>query len=148
MLAGIIGDQIWHTGAHLPNFKLEIIAVLVFLMLSVLAPLSFFAIRLDKAHRLASREFGILSSHYVDDFHRKWVDKGVASAESLLGTPDIQSLSDLGNAYEVIDRMRLLPFGRETVLRLTILLVVPLLPLVFTMVPFDELVKRLIRLVF
>jgi hypothetical protein len=42
MLAGVIGDRIWHGGAILTNFKVEIAGLVVFLMLIVLIPLSFF----------------------------------------------------------------------------------------------------------
>ena len=45
-LAGFIGDRIWHTGAILPSFKMEIVGAMLFLMLLVLAPLGFFVIPL------------------------------------------------------------------------------------------------------
>ena len=43
--------------------------------------------------------------------------------------------------------MRPLPFDRQTIVRLAILIALPLLPLVLTMIPFDELVERLFKLV-
>jgi hypothetical protein len=35
-----------------------------------------------------------------------------------VGSGDIQSLADLGNSFEVIRTMRLVPFTKETVLQL------------------------------
>jgi hypothetical protein len=148
ILAGFIGDRIWHAGEHLPSFELEILAVVAFLVLIVLAPLSFFVIQLEKARQLARGEYGILASHYVDDFHRKWMEEHGAPVEPLLGTQDLQSLSDLGNAYNVVSEMRLLPFDTRALFQLTTLVVLPLLPLILTMAPLHDVLARLIKLVF
>jgi len=147
-LAGFIGDRIWHTGATLASFKMEIVGAMLFLMLLVLAPLGFFVIPLIKARRTAGREYGILASHYVDDFRRKWIEGDGRASEPLLGTRDIQSLADLGDAYNVVSEMRILPFGKKTILRLLIILVVPLLPLTLTIIPLEQMVDRLIKLAF
>src|SRR5690348_18200416 len=49
-----------------------------------------FRSHLERARRIAGREYGILASQYVDDFRVKWIQSG--ETEPLLGTPDIQSL--------------------------------------------------------
>src|SRR5882762_5374663 len=148
ILAGFVADRIWHAGAHLSGFELEILAAVVFLVATVLVPLGFFIIQLEKAQQLARGQYGILASHYVNDFHRKWIDGHSERAEPLLGTQDIQSLSDLGNAYNVVTEMRLLPFGKETVVQLTIIVALPFLPLLLTIAPLHDVIHRLIRLAF
>ncbi len=146
-LAGVMGDQIWHSGATLSNFKMEIVGVVAFLMLLVLTPLSFFIVRLELASRRASREYGILASHYVDDFYRKWIQHDRVEGDRLLGTSDIQSLADLANANTVVSEMRLLPFGKDTVIRLAILLIAPFLPLTLTTIPMERIIDRLFKFV-
>jgi hypothetical protein len=89
-----------------------------------------------------------LASHYVNDFHRKWIDGNGERVEPLLGTQDLQSLSDLGNTYGVVTEMRLLPFGKETVIQLTIIVALPFLPLLLTIAPLHDVIHRLIRLAF
>jgi len=59
LLTGLIANQICHQGATLPDFKLEIVAVMAFLMLLVLAPLTLFVGHLARAKRTATREYGI-----------------------------------------------------------------------------------------
>jgi hypothetical protein len=61
-------------------------------------------------------QYGILASRYVDDFRRKWIQEHGAEDDALLGTSDIQSLADLGNAYDVASEMRLLPLNKQTVI--------------------------------
>jgi hypothetical protein len=70
----MIGDRIWYAGAKLPALKMEIVGAMVFLMFLVPTPLCFFLARLERAGRKAKREYGILASHYVEDFHRKWIE--------------------------------------------------------------------------
>jgi hypothetical protein len=148
LLSGAIADRILHTGARLVDFKVEIAGAVVFLMLVVLAPLSFFVVHLERAHRVARREFGILSSKYVDDFRDKWVRHKTENAEPLLGTPDLQSLADLANSFKTASEIRLLPFGKETLIRLVGILILPLLPLILTVIPFKEVVSWIIKLAF
>lgn len=148
LAAGVISDRIWHAGAILTNFKIEIVAMVIFLMLLVLTPLGFFIVQLEHAARAAKREYGLLATHYVEDFHSKWIQEHGAGGEDLLGTSDIQSLADLGNAYSVVNHMRLLPFGKEAVIRLAIIIILPLLPLTLTMVSLETIVERLVKFVF
>ena len=148
LLSGLIGDRIWHAGANLLAFKMEIVGLVLFLMLLVLAPLTFFAMHLEHAGRIAAREFGILSSHYVNSFRNKWVRHGSRETEPLLGTPDLQSLADLGNSFKSVRDIRLIPFGKDTVVRLGGVLLLPLLPLILTIIPLKEIVDWAIKLVF
>jgi hypothetical protein len=147
-LSGFIANRILHAGAILTNFKMEIAGSILFLLLLVLAPLTFFMAHLDRARRIASIEYGVLASHYVNDFWRKWIEHVPIKHEPLLGTPDLQSLADLGNAFTTINQIRILPFGKEAVVRLVGWLVVPLLPLVFTVVPLRQVVDWMIKLAF
>lgn len=146
ILAGVVADRIWHAGATLPSFKMEIVVAVIFLTLITFVPLFFFTVRLENSKRKAKREYGVLASEYVEDFHRKWIQERGAVGEPLLGTSDLQSLADLGNAYSVVSEMRLVPFTKDTVIRLAIVVILPLLPLTLTMVPLEQIVDQLIKL--
>jgi hypothetical protein len=142
LLSGMVAQRIWHEGATLPQFKMEILGVVVILMLLVLLPQMFFAIQLERTWRTGSGEYGILGSRYVDGFRRKWLSTHAHTRESLVGSADIQSLADLANAYEVIRDMYLVPITRNTVVRLAVLIIIPLLPLLLTMVPLEKIVDH------
>ena len=145
LLAGLIANRIFHEGAKLPAFKMEILAIAVFLLLQALAPLFLFIGQLAACQRQGNREYGVLASRYTADFHRKWIKDQDANAGELLGTGDIQSLADLGNSFAVIRSMSLVPFNRGTVVRLAVMTLLPMLPLTLTVIPFEELVERLIK---
>jgi hypothetical protein len=143
--ATMLGNQIWHAGARLADFRYEVAAFVVVLVLFVLFPLTFFSIQINEARLRGTREYGRLASRYTQAFVEKWLAAGESQGERLLGTSDIQSLADLTNSYEVVRTMRLVPFDKTTIVRLVILIALPLLPLSFTMVPIEKLVRALVN---
>jgi hypothetical protein len=147
LLAGVFADGIFFAGATLLDYKYEALAVLAFLLLIVVGPLLVFALVLLRAKRVGVREYGTLAQHYVQDFDRKWLHPAEPSGEALLGSADIQSLADLGNSFEVVEEMKLVPVSRGTLLYLVVITALPVAPLVLTMIPFNELLGRLAKLV-
>jgi hypothetical protein len=148
LLAGLMADPIFYAGAKLTDFRMEVLGVVVLLLLMVLGPLLVFSPRLARAKRTGLREYGRLVSRYVGEFDRKWVRGGAVAEEQLLGSGDIQSLADLGNSFQVIRDIRPVPFGRDTVLQVVFFTLMPVMPLVLTMIPLEELIKKLVGSVF
>ena len=64
-----------------------------------------------------------------------------------MGSSDIQSLADLGNSLEIVRGMRVVPFARDTVVQLAVITLLPVAPLVLTVIPLEELLKRLLQVV-
>jgi hypothetical protein len=89
----------------------------------------------------------LAASAYTSNFDEKWV-RGGAKGEEILGTADIQSLADLANSYAVVREMRLVPFALNDVTSLAITTAVPALPLLLTVMPLEELVTRLLKIIF
>jgi hypothetical protein len=144
LLSAMIAQRIWHQGATLPQFKIELFAFVILLMLLVLLPQTFFVVQLERTWRAGAGEYGTLGSRYVEAFRRKWLGAHPHTREALVGSADIQSLADLANAFEVVRSMYLVPITRNTVLRLGLITVIPLLPLLFTMIPFEQVIDRAI----
>ena len=147
LLAGLIANRIFFQGATLPDFKMQIIVVVAFLLLVVLGPLLLFMPHLAYARRGGLREYGTLAQRYVREFDDKWLRGGALAGEALLVSGDIQSLADLGNSFEVVRGMRHVPFTRDTVLQLAVIALLPLAPLLLTMVSLEELLKQLVHVV-
>lgn len=144
ILAGFIADRIFHLGARLIDFQIEIIVVLVLLFCLIVGPLLLFAPQLARAKRTGAREYGTLAQRYARDFDSKWLHNDVSHSETLLGSPDIQSLADMIDSVKAIHDMRIIPVTREAVVQLACATLLPILPLVLTMVPLQELAKQLI----
>ena len=144
LLAGQIANRIFYADQTLLNFKPEIVAVVIFLLLLVLGPLCVFAPRLAQVKRQGLLEYGALASRYVDGFDQKWLRGGAPLDEQLMGSGDIQSLNDLAGSFEVVQSMRPFPFGKTVVLQTAIAALLPVLPLALTMISLEDIVKRLL----
>ena len=92
-------------------------------------------------------QYGTLATNYVACFDKKWARGGGKGGE-MLGSPDIQSLADLGGSYAAVREMRLVPFGLDDVLPLAGIAVLPLLPLLVTVMPLDEILTRVLKTIF
>lgn len=141
LLAGLIANTIFYAGEKLSDHLLLIFGVILFLEFLVLGPLLVFSVKLMKAQRKGLHEYGILASDYVIEFDNKWIDGKAQESEQLIGNSDIQSLADLANSFQVIRDIRWYPFDKDTILHIIILTIIPVLPLVLTMVPLQQLLK-------
>lgn len=144
LLAGTIANRIFYAGATLLDFKPEIAATVVFLLLLVLGPLCAFAPRLADSKREGLLEYGALASRYVCEFDNKWLRGAPPHDEPLVGSGDIQSLNDLAGSFEVVHSMRMFPFDKAAVLQTAVVTLLPVLPLALTMISLEDLIKRLI----
>jgi hypothetical protein len=148
MVAGMVANRIFFVGASLTQFKIEIGVVVAFVLVLLLGPLLVFTLQLAQAKRNGLREYGTLAERYVRAFDAKWLRRSEPSDEPLLGSADIQSLADLGNSFEVVRTMRLAPITRDAIVRLAAATLVPITPLLLTMMPLEELVKMLVGILF
>jgi hypothetical protein len=144
LLAGPLANRIFYLGAQLLEFKAEIAVTLAFVLAIVILPLLVFVPQLAQAKRTGLREYGTLGERYVREFDAKWLRGGAPDGEALVGSADIQSLADLGNSYEVVRTMRPVPVTKEMVIQLAVATLAPIAPLALTMMPLEELLKKLI----
>jgi len=147
-LAGVMANRIFFAGATLVEFKMEIIGLATVMVFAVLGPLLVFLPQLADAKRKGTREYDNLANRYAREFDHKWLRGGAPADEPLIGSADIQSLADLGNSYAVVKEMRILPFTMQTVLQLAVTPLLPVAPLLLTMIPLEELIVRLLKIVF
>jgi hypothetical protein len=147
MVAAQIAGRVLLLGATLPQFKVEIVAVLGVLLVVVLGPMWLFAPQLSRTKRIALIEYAGLAERYTRQFDVKWLHGGAPPDEALLGSADIQSLADLANSFDVVRSMRLVPVTRGAVIQLAVAVCVPILPLLLTMMPLGELLKKLLGLI-
>jgi hypothetical protein len=147
LVAGYIANRIFYMGASLPQFKIEIAALVVLLLCMVFGPFLVFTPRLAEAKRTGNREYGTLAERYVREFDAKWLRGGAPAGEPLVGSGDIQSLADLSNSFEVVRTMGIAPVTKQAIVQLVAATLAPIVPLALTMMPLEELLKRLIGIV-
>jgi hypothetical protein len=106
------------------------------------APLLVFTPQLLRARIIGIREYGSLVSDYTRRFHQRWVAR--LDHSDVLGTPDIQSLSDLGNTYQgTVDKLGIFLFARADAVLVLIASLLPVIPLLLAQSPAHEVIKRI-----
>ena len=90
-------------------------------------------------------EFGKLIWEHDRDFEEKWIEN--KPQEKLLGNADIQTLASAATAYEHVDRMWLLPLDVKSCVTLFLAILIPMIPLLGTAIPLNEIFMKLMELV-
>jgi hypothetical protein len=147
MLAGLVASRVLYRGESLTSFKLQIGGFIVFFVLAILGPLLMFTPKMAQARRKGLADYGLLAQRYTEGFEQKWV-RNSSTSEELLGAADIQSLADLGDSYGLVRDMRSVPFGLDDVTRLAAATAAPLVPLLLTIFSPEELLMRIIKVLF
>jgi hypothetical protein len=147
-LAAILANRIFYHGATLPDFRMEIVLLVIFLQLLVLGPLLVFAPQLAQAKRDGLREYGMLVMKHHREFDEKWLRNPATATGPMLGTVDNSSLADLDASFDVIREMRGVPVTKDAILFLAGVTVAPLLPLALTMMSLEDLLRKLAGILF
>ena len=148
VLSGMIANRIFYEGANLMSFKPELFGTVVVMVFAVLGPLLAFAPRLRKTRRRGMEECGALGQRYAREFDDKWLRGGAPPGELLMGTADIQSLADLRNSFLVVRDIEFAPFTMKVVLSMAITTLLPVAPLLLTMFSAEQLVERVLKVLF
>jgi len=142
VLSGAWGTQILlgHAGTqtHVPA-----LLVFLFVILTIgVGPMLLFCGHLFRVRRRSLAQYGDFAAGYMRGFHARWI-ASERSGERALGTPDIQSLNDLGGAYGVIQHTRLFAFGMRVVLMVWASAIVPMLPVFADLVTVEKVLQKI-----
>jgi len=148
LISGLIASRVLYEGRALMSFKMEAAGFVGFFVLVILGPLFMFSRRLERTKRKGSSEYGLLATRYLEQFEGKWIRGGASETSALLGSSDIQSLSDMETVYSRVSQMRLVPFSTSDITRLAAATAAPLVPLLFTMFSVADVMKLLVKIVF
>lgn len=143
--AGVLAKGIVYDKTPLVNFAPSIVTYVVVALIIIVAPLVVFTGNLLKTKRIGLRQYGTLATAYTGSFHKKWIQHQNPDHDPLLGTGDIQSLADLGNSYSYVEKMKPLPIDPRTLVHLVIASLLPLTPLLLTVMPLKDILKLLLK---
>jgi hypothetical protein len=109
-----------------------------------ICPLLVFTDKLWSARTAGSGQYGKFAARYVSEFEAKWTDGAAPERAPLLGTPDIQSLADLSNAYRDVKQMRGITVGSRLLTTMAFAAIVPFAPLLLFQYPIGELAQKVL----
>lgn len=146
ILAGAWGTQVLEGRTSLDALLPGLAIFLLVATAVALAPMLAFTGQLFRTRRRGLAQYGDFVRDYTLRFHAKWIERPAADLQPL-GAADIQSLNDLGQAYEVVSRTRLFIFGPRVVLTLWTAGMLPMIPLFASALPVEQVLKRILTTV-
>lgn len=139
-----MASEIYQHGESLSSLKYHVIIFVVVALLVLHAPLLSFSPKLARCRFRGLLQFGALVWEHDRAFDEKWIEhtppEGV---ESILGTADVQSMSDIATCYGHINEMWPIPFDTKAFAVLVLSALLPLVPLVGTQIPLQEIFAKL-----
>jgi hypothetical protein len=147
VVAGGIANRILYSGGTLGEFQSSYAALFVIALVVFAGPVLVFVPDLMALKLRGLMEYGALGSEYTQAFHQRWIRRSDMAGEPLLGSADIQSLADLGNSFEIIRKMRVLPIAITDFIAMVLPGLLPVLPLLTTVMPLGEILKSLMKLI-
>lgn len=146
-IGGTWRAQILRTGAHWMNFKIEGIVLLLIVLLIAVGPLALFVPRLAALRRRGVLDYGVLGQKHSMEFQKKWVLDAGEQTEDFLTAPEISTLTDYAASYENVEKLKPFPVDKGSLIGLTAVVALALLPVVLAEVPFATVLKSLFEAV-
>jgi hypothetical protein len=132
-------------GAHLMDFKLPAIVLVVLVAVVAVGPLAFFAPRLAEIRRKGILQYGILGQLHSAEFHEKWILFRAGHETEFLDSPDSSSLADFGQAYERIEDMNSFLVDKGSLYTLAAAILIPALPLILAQIPLAVVIGDILK---
>ena len=146
-VAGRVANIMLFEGATLASFESRLVGFVVLSVIAGLLPLALLIPKLKKVRKEGLLEYGRFAKTYTESFDRKWFHYSASPPEPMLGTPDLQSLADLGNSFSFIEKMRWAPISRKLVQQLAGWTAIPLVPIIILGTPTPQLVHEVMKLI-
>ena len=136
--------QILHQGAHLIDFMLPAIVLVVIVALVALGPLVFFIPRLMALRRIGILQYGLLGQISSTGFHAKWILDGARHRAEFLQALDSTALSSFGQHYDRIQGLTPFPVDKVALYALAASIAIPAIPVVLAEMPIGVVIKDLL----
>jgi hypothetical protein len=144
LVAGTVGTKVLQEGVTLASFQLPLAVFIAISIVVGLLPLVVFWRPLWRAKEAGLMEYGAFSSRYVQGFHREWLGAG-SRKSPIEARDDIGPLCDIGESFERVSDMRIVPISLKHALVFGLAGLAPMLPLLLTVMPLKDLLALLMR---
>jgi hypothetical protein len=146
VFASTVAHDILSEGATFEGSQLEIAYLTVLMVVVLYAPLFAFTPKLVRARDEGLQKYGVLGHELIDEFRDAWVDDPERrDAKALLSSNAPSATADYAATYDDVRSMRGVPLTLRNVLTVTVILLVPFVPLALTQFTIEQLLERLIQ---
>ena len=137
--------QILHNRAHLIDFRLPAIVLVVIVVALALLPLTLFIPPLTALRRKGILKYSILGQIQASEFDEKWIEHRAGHEPQVLTEMESGNLLNFGQTYDRIKQLISLPVDRGTLVPLALSIIIPALPTILAEIPIDVAVQDLLK---
>jgi len=148
LVAGIMANRLIYHGVTMAIFKKMSIVLVVFIVVFFCGPLFIFTRKLIAEKRRGILAYGSLALGMGRQFERKWFDRSGQIEEAALEVPDFSSTTDLYQIVSNVYGMWSIPIDFRDVIMLIVATLLPFIPVLFIVLPFDVILEDLTKLLF
>ncbi|MDQ3563427.1 MAG: hypothetical protein M3436_04535 [Pseudomonadota bacterium] len=98
------------------------------------------------ARREGMRKYDTFMSHVGRTVAAKWLGPGRHIDAEVLKCPDFSALTDLSQCAERVRTMAIVPFTRRSIIPLAIAELIPMVPVVATVIPLRDVLLKVVKL--
>lgn len=139
-------DAVYH-GLSLLSVKIEMLLFIALCIAVFSIPLLFFRGPLKRARGQALLDYGALVGRQGRLVHERWIDGRPVADQALLDAPELGPVADTNALYDAVKAMRTVPFGKSSILPVTVAAALPMLAVLALQVPVARILKGLLHAV-
>jgi hypothetical protein len=143
--AGGVANRVIHRGQSLFEFKLVLVVVIVTVVVLCVGPLSSFFGVLLRLKRRGLVAYGALATAVGHEFEAKWLQNH-RTTQGSLERQDFSATTDLYSVVGNVHGLRPFPVSVQDLSSIIVAALLPAVPIVLTVVPFDVILKEVVKL--
>jgi len=147
-LAGAIAIRVLNEGHPLLAFRFVALGFVLGVILFCVGPYLFFTQTLLQMRRRGMLAYGGFARAVGEQFEKKWLHQTDSLTEDVLSVPDFSTTADLYGMVGNIDDIRVVPVAAVNVYAIVVAALAPALPVVIASIPFNDLIRAAMGLLF
>jgi hypothetical protein len=146
-LAGAIGNRVFHEGQKVLAYRFLAPILIAAALLISLAPYFFFTPTLMQMRRRGMLQYGALARAVGEQFEQKWLEREGNLTEDVLATSDFTTTNNLYLIASNIEEIRIVPIAVVNVYIFVVAALIPCIPIVLAALPFNVIMRAVMKLV-
>ena len=133
--AGSAANRVAYQGATMEGIQKTAIGLVIFVFVLFVGPLLVFVYKLQRQRIAGIFSYGALAENVGRQFEEKWLANYDKHAAEALGASDFSATTDLYQVVANVHEMKVLPFDLAGLVSLTVVTLLPFIPVVLMMIP-------------
>jgi hypothetical protein len=146
VLAARWGHDVLYHQVPVESLRQPMVLFVALVLVLFLAPLLVFAPRLLALRRRSLLAYGALVGRHGRLVERRWVRGEAVADEGLLEAPELGPVADTLTLYEAVERLRMAPIGKQSIVTVAGAAVIPMLPVIAIQVPIKDQLLGVIKI--